>query len=195
MKAVLLVVSGLCFLVSGRASVIYSTLGSGVPTYDASHGYLVTGSSLPPGYGGLAAPFTPSANYEITLIDLGLLYLGGTNSGVVGLYNDSFGVPGSLLGSWIVSGVPNPYAEVAVLASGRVQAGVQYWISVLPSGNDTDLGWAFNSQNITGIYAGTRNGTTYSTDIYTLPAFDVLGNPVPEHRVWRLPRQESRCWL
>jgi hypothetical protein len=163
-----------------RAGVIYSTLGSNFPVYDAYHGVSILGASLPPGYQGIAVPFTPSASYKVAFMDFALLHLGGTNAAVVELCEDSSGTPGAIMGSWIVAGVPNAYAEVGLIASGNLTAGQQYWVTVLPDANDANLGWALNSLGATGNMGVTFNGSTYTFENYTLPAFDVLGDEVPE---------------
>ncbi len=184
---VLACLAGYFCVTPARAATIYSTLGSSAPVYEAGTGYLVVGpSGGPPGYVGVAAPFVPSASYDVTFIDLALIHESGTNSAVVELQADASGVPGAVLGSWVVSAVPNAYAEVGVPASGTVMAGQQYWISVLPNASDTLIDWAFNSQGITGTYATTPNGASYSLSNYTLPAFDVRGDSVPEPSTFAL---------
>ena len=42
-------------------------------------------------------------------------------------------------GSWIVSGVPNSFAEVGVPVSIAVTGGQQFWLSILPDASDTNL--------------------------------------------------------
>jgi hypothetical protein len=167
-------------LPAARADVIYSTFNSGFPAYDAARGFVVTGSALPPGYGGVAVAFVPSGTFDVNSVDLALLHVSGTNSAVVSLHSDRDGVPGSTLGSWTVSAAPYPYGLVGILASGRVTSGQQYWISVQPGVDDTNVGWAFNNWDLAGVGAGTRDGSNYVTGVVLLPAFDVLGQPVPE---------------
>jgi hypothetical protein len=184
MKSLLLSV-GTLLLFSGmpaRAGVTYSTLGCTVPIYDSGHGYVVTGASLPPGYTGLAIAFVPSATYDVTFMDLALFHLGGIDSAVVQLQSDNAGTPGTVMGSWTVSpGEPLPYSLLGIAASGRVTAGQQYWISVQPNGDDTSLGWALNSQGLSGTLAVTHDGTTFlAAQEQVLPAIDLLGNAVPE---------------
>lgn len=108
---------------TSQAGVIYSTLGSSSPDYDANHGMLITGSSTPAGEESIAVPFVPSADCAVTFIDLALIYVSGTNSATVELRADSSDAPGDLLGSWTVSAVPHAYAEVGISASGRLRAG------------------------------------------------------------------------
>jgi hypothetical protein len=130
---------------------------------------------------GYALSFVPSESFEIYFMDLGLYYFGGTNSAVVELRDDFFGTPGlTLLGSWTTSAVTGGLLGLPV--SGHVEAGQRYWISVLPGAADTNLGWAFNNQGVTGDFRATHNGSTYpdACQSCTLPEVDVLGNPVPE---------------
>ena len=172
--------AGVICAMPSRAVAIYSTLGSSFPVYDASHGELILGSSAQPGYEGIAVPFTPSASYKVAFMDFALLHLSGTNAALVELSQDSSGTPGAIMGSWIVAGAPNAYAEVGLIASGNLTAGQQYWVTVLPDANDAILGWANNSLGATGNMGVTFNGSTYTFEDYTLPAFDVLGDEVPE---------------
>jgi hypothetical protein len=113
-------------------------------------------------------------------MDFALIDAGGTNSGLVELTSDASGMPGAVLGSWTVSGVPNAYGLVGLPVSVSVTAGLQYWVTIQPDGSDTVLDWALNSQGLSGEDGATTDGTTYSIEDYTLPAFDVQGSAVPE---------------
>jgi len=119
-------------------------------------------------------------------MDFALIDAGGTNSALVELTADASGMPGTVLGSWTVSGVTNAYGEVGTPVSVSVTAGLQYWVTIQPLESDTLLDWAFNSQGLSGDYGDTRDGTTYSVFAYTLPAFDVLGSAVPEPSTFML---------
>lgn len=189
MKSILAVLGLAGFICIGPvrgSQVVYSTLGSSAPDYNASQGLLITGASLPPGYGGLAVPFVPSGNYEISFMDFALIYFSGTNSALVELTGDASGMPGAVLGSWTVSGVPNAYALAGLPVSVSVTAGLQYWVAIQPEASDTVLAWAYNTQGISSEYGATKDGTTYSIATYTLPAFDILGSPVPEPSTFML---------
>jgi hypothetical protein len=114
-------------------------------------------------------------------MDFGLYHFGGTNSALVELLDDFFGIPGqTLLGSWATSAVTGGLLGLSV--SGHVEAGQRYWISILPGAGDTNLGWAFNNQGVTGDIRATHSGSTYPDlcQACTLPEVDILGNPVPE---------------
>ena len=146
-----------------------------------SSGALLTGASLPPGYMGYALSFVPSESFDLFFMDFGLYYLGGTNSAVIELRDDFFGIPGpTVLDSWTTSAVTGGLLGLPV--SGHVEAGHRYWVSVLPGAADTVLGWAFNNQGVTGDIRVTQSGSTYPDVCQgcTLPEFDILGTPVPE---------------
>lgn len=55
----LLLAGSVCVGPARGVEVIYSTLGSSVPDYDADHGAIISGSSTPFGYEGIAVPFVP----------------------------------------------------------------------------------------------------------------------------------------
>jgi hypothetical protein len=146
-----------------------------------SSGQVITGASLPPGYLGYALSFVPSESFDIYFMDFGLYHVGGTNSAVVELRDDFSGIPGqTLLGSWDTAAVTAGLLGLPV--SGHVEAGQRYWITVLPGAGDTNLNWVFNNQGVTGDIRATHSGSTYPDVCHncTLPAFDILGNPVPE---------------
>jgi hypothetical protein len=181
--------AGCFYLTPARAATIYSTLGSTAPAWDTSNAETLLGPSVEPaiGYVEIAVPFVPSASYEVTFIDLPLFYEAGINSATVALQADASGVPGAVLGSWVVSPTPFAHAEVTISASGTVTAGQQYWISVLPNGGDTEMAWAYNNQGITGDFARIQNGTvSVFHGLPWLPAMDVLGDPVPEPSTFAL---------
>ncbi len=189
----LLIACGLSFMSAGSAIagsipfLVYSSFayyppGPVGPLPGAySSGQVVSGTSLPPGYVGYALSFVPSESFDIFFMDFGLYYLGGTNSAVVGLRDDSSGIPGqTLVGSWDTAAVTGGLLGLPV--SGHVDAGQRYWITVQPGAGDTTLDWAFNNQGVTGDIWATHNGSTYPDVCHncTLPEFDILGNPVPE---------------
>src|SRR5580698_5201623 len=88
----------------GFADTIAGNLGAG-NTFNGTLGGLdVQGNEFQ--YAAVAEIFTSSGNFEVTQIDIGLVYQNGTNSAVVSLWTDSAGQPGTELGSWNASNFP-----------------------------------------------------------------------------------------
>lgn len=193
--AVLVILMG---WVPARAdSIIYSNLGSGGTVYQETSAYSVNGVSTPPIYTAMA--FTPSANYDLSQIDLALGNISGTNSAIVTILTDSSDAPGTVLDTWDLTGLPafgttsttlqtlTPGSSTTPSAVIALNAGVQYWIEVAPGTSSTYDAWNFNSTGATGP---TWQSTTGPTTTETNGAFDVLGNSVtataPEPSTWLL---------
>jgi len=99
-----------------------------------------------------AEAFTPGANHVVKRIELGLGVNNGSNTVVIGLYNDVAGVPGSALKTWHVQNVPQEFT-CCTLVSVRSKAGIavtggqQYWVVVKTDDSDSDgvFGWLYNT--------------------------------------------------
>jgi hypothetical protein len=168
-----------------RAANVYSDLGSGTTVYDPINPWCVTGASSP-SCGPLtlrmvASSFTPSANYNLTQVDMALQFVSGTNQVDVSLATDGGGVPsGTTLASWSFSNLP-PYngsccaLQTETFSSGPVlTAGITYWLVASPGGTDTAAGWMHSSTGGTNpldYFNGAWNTTTGPA-----VAFDVIGN-------------------
>jgi hypothetical protein len=169
----------------GRADILlFSDYGPG-NTYNTSNGWTVgTGSTLndlQP-----AAAFTASATGTVSQIDVSVGYLSGTNAVTVNLLNDSGGIPtGKPLESWML---PNllPFGspgKVETLSSAvptvSVVEGKTYWLQLAPADNTTDAFWYLSDSSVGSFYGTDSNGPAFVGNQY-LPAFQVLGTPVPE---------------
>ena len=80
-----------------QASIIYNTLGSGNPSYQTNYAWTLgtIGNDYEISEGNA---FTPSANYQLTGVEVALDYIWGTNSMDLELMNSTgTGQPGSVL--------------------------------------------------------------------------------------------------
>ena len=174
---------------SANADAIFNDFGPGYST--GLGGYCVDGSSIAPicssnlsGSADLtpAALFVAPGNYNVTQIDVALSYTEGTNSAVISLFTDASDAPGTLLGSWTVSGQPfNPLPVTTVSGIGglTLTSGASYFLEISPGDASTEDGWTYNALGVTGeVYDPPFGGSGL-----TLPAFDILGSAlasVPE---------------
>lgn len=154
----------------GHASTIYTSFKSdATSTYDseAYSGWAIFGSSESATV-FTANGFTPTADYDLTQIDLGLTYVSATDADVVlELVTDDGGVPsissqqpvgGDVLESWTITDIPGPqkspctgkgckepapYAPVTVTSPGDIEllSGTTYWLVAFPEYADTEVSW------------------------------------------------------
>lgn len=175
--------TGLC----AQGDTIFNDFDSGGGA--ALEGYCVWGATLAPicdsnlSTSALApaALFVSPGDYQLTQIDLALVYTEGTNSAVVSLFTDVADAPGVLIGSWTTSGLPfnfPPVTTVAGITGVTLSSGASYFLQVSPGGDDTEVGWSENDIGVTGDFYNPPFGGAGMT----LPAFDVLGtaSAVPE---------------
>lgn len=171
-----------------KADVVFSDLGPG-NTYNCC---LNWGIGIPPFDTISAMSFTPSSSFDLNQIDLGLTWLGNTNSVIVSLKSDSAGLPGATIESWTVSSLPSPGSDHALVTVAPVSpvglvGGQQYWIAAAPGASDTLAIWNWNVIGATGSYAQSLLGGAFIGNNGTLGAFDVLGTPVAEpSSIWVL---------
>jgi hypothetical protein len=177
------------FGASANADTIFNDFGTGDSTLLAE--YCVDGTSiasfcstLATGSDGLApaALFVSPGNYDVAQIDVSLSYTEGTNSALISLYTDASNAPGTLLGSWAVSGQPYsvpPVTTVSGISGITLTSGTSYFLQITAGGASTEDGWSENDLGLIGeVYDPPYGGSDL-----TLPAFDVLGTPlasVPE---------------
>jgi hypothetical protein len=173
---------------ASASSIVYSDLPAASPYY-ATGGYSVDGptswSAPTQGYYSIAMAFTPTGSYLLSQIDLALTDDGqGTNSYVITLNSDSGGLPGTVLMTWDLSGLPLLCCTLQIetpTAPLPLDDGIQYWIVAAPGSSDTSGSWQDNNVGAIGPVAQTRNGGGWMWGSDGIAgAFDVLGSPVPE---------------
>ncbi|MCU1335624.1 MAG: hypothetical protein JWO19_1205 [Bryobacterales bacterium] len=192
--AMVAVLLGMTSITAARAATVFDDFGPG-NAYNTGFGYNVTGLSTAGGSNVSYMAFTPSVSVSLTRLDVALSYSGaaGTNSAVITLISDWFGLPfGTQLGTWTVNNLPNfgtcctvqtviPSSPIVLLA------GRQYWIGAGLGAANTLAAWNANSTGATGkvvdVFTNVPscNCSGYVMDISDpLGAFDVIGDAVPE---------------
>jgi hypothetical protein len=160
----LLPFAALCLLLSCPASfagTIVSNLAAG-DTFNGTFGGLaVAGSDIV--YQAVAQLFTSPGNFDVTQIDIGLVYQFGTNSAMVSLWTDSGGQPGTELGSWIPSNFPASGSlggNMTSLSGGQIIAGItgvelltgqSYFLAAVPGAADTALTWYLQNPSVPAL--------------------------------------------
>lgn len=129
---------------TANAGVIYSTFGVG-QSFQTCCGKTVFGESF-------AVPFQVSVGASLASIDVALEYLAGTNDFIVNLAADNSGIPGSVLESFHLAGVPSVGAIMTAnsILTPALVTGTTYWVEVLPGAADTAGLWMANNQGIRG---------------------------------------------
>ncbi len=164
-----------------NASVLYTTFGAG-QTFSPAQ-YSISGGASPE---AIAAPFQPSQTATLDSVDLALEIDSGTDSFIVNLAQDNSGTPGTVLESFVLSGIPNSATVETVNSTlhSLLSVGNTYWIEVLAGGADTAGGWDRNNQGFNGLSGSFNNGVTWQADQTSevSTAFDVNGTAagVPE---------------
>jgi len=144
-------------MAAARAATVFDDFGAG-NAYNSSSGYNVTGLSTAGGSNLSYMAFTPSVSVSLTKLDIALSYSGasGTNSAVITLMSDWFGLPfGTQLGTWAVNNLPNfgtcCTVQTVIPSSPIILfAGTQYWIGAGPGAADTLATWNRNATGATG---------------------------------------------
>jgi hypothetical protein len=182
----------LSFPAPASCDTIYSTFGPG-QTVDV--GAIFATKTEFGAYQAVAVGFTPSDNYILTQIDLGLAFHGGNvvgdptpyvDAATVELHSGMGGLPGDLISSWSVTGLPyrlDTFVPTVILpGSILVNKGQQYWIEVLPAAMDTYDQWNEGPVMCGACVINRDDGSGWFAPIGLdfAPAFDVLGTPTPE---------------
>jgi hypothetical protein len=180
-----------------RASVIYSNLNSGSPTYDCCDAYVVNSTEE------MGFQFTAVIGGPVSQVDVGLSTVASGNV-TVSLWTDGDGVPGTQLGSWNVASPAQIYGSgglalttISDLAGPSLTAGQTYFLAISVSGG-TDIVWNWNT-GASGPYAWSSNGGTNWSSLGSgrLGAFDILGasSGVPEPATFLLLGSGVLCVL
>lgn len=137
------------------ARKLWSNLGpSPTNAYNATTGYYVLGPNNSVGLSEqwIGVPFVPKVNETVTALQVGVQWISGTNSFVVGLYSDNNGTAGTLLASGTGGNAPAfgsccQTVNVTIPAT-SISQGSQYWI--VASSDDT------NAPDFTGVYVASN---------------------------------------
>jgi hypothetical protein len=169
--------------VPASADIVFSNFGPD-NSYDPSVGLTI--ESSPFEFAESAMGFTPSGDFTLTQIDVGITYVFGTNSVMLSLNSDSSGLPDGVIESWTLTGLPpfgptsNIVQTVMPVSPVSLLSGTQYWLVASPIASDTGSAWNINSIGSTGPFTQNFGSGFETPGIGAQGAFAVLGVPVPE---------------
>jgi len=160
----------------------------------ATPGGYVVGQYSPGSTFVIGAAFTPSGQtYTLTQIQALLSFSSGVNSMVLGLYQDSGGVPGQLLESWNLNNVLGSAPAIITVNSvlqPTLHAGQRYWITAgMADATSTGVWWINNiggaccgsPDEVQGISTGSLNGGPFVPSTVTDVGFHAFAvNGVPQ---------------
>jgi hypothetical protein len=181
---------------------IFDNIGEAYPlgTYWCCQSVSITGpkaSGRLPEY-WLAAAFTPRRDHTVTLVEVAVNLMYGSDVLDLSLSSDANGLPGTPLKTWHIRSLPAP-GTCCTLEVGKDRAGIpvtggtQYWIVLTTNGDDSNTfaGWNVEDINQVDTYdvpiayycSDDRGGSCGNNDAWTLdqstsnqgPAFAVLG--------------------
>lgn len=171
-----------------QADVIFSDFGTS-PGYNNGDGLLVT--TYQGGSTWQADGFTPTANYNLTTIEVALSrWAHGSNTATVWLEKDNGGTPagtGSAIETYSLTGLPNfgssgPFVTGTSLLKPLLAAGQQYWLVAYPTFGGSRLVWNQNDNNYSGPTYASSSGTAGSWGTGNSPslfgAMRISGDPV-----------------
>lgn len=154
-----------------RMDTIFSNIGTRYPNglYFCCYGNTISGPDSPIGQTiWNAVEFTPASDATIKEIDSAVALAAGSNHIVLNIAEDNGGVPGTVLGSFPVSGM-GVFGDCCNLVTAqphiRVTGGTPYWffISTDAQSADTWAAWPFNSTD----QVNTLNGAGYDGTSWT----------------------------
>lgn len=107
----------------------------------------------------LAAAFTPSASHTVTRIEVAARHAFGPNSIILSIAEDSNGVPGTVLKSWVVKKLPKLGGCCHVVvqddtAGIAVTGGQQYWITLTTDTRESATSDTWQPNDTDQIHAG-----------------------------------------
>ena len=143
-----------------------------------------------------ALTFTPRDNFQFTQLDVAAAYVGtGANTLTVDLRADASFLPGAVLETWTVNGLPTvrdccalqslTYAAGTAAGPVLLQAGSQYWVT-MSGGNGTFAVWLSNNTGVRGLFEADFGSGFEEVTFDITGAFAVQGTPTPEPATWQL---------
>ena len=164
---------------ASAADIVFSNFGPG-NTYQGNIGYTL-GNGIEQ-----AMAFTPSSNFTLAQIDvgIGIVPLSGINSVMLSLEGASGGLPDGTIESWTLIDLPefgstsNTVQTVNPAKPVSLVSGTEYWL--VASASNFEGAWNLNSSGSTGPVAIKRgsSGWFLSGSALTQGAFAVQGHPV-----------------
>jgi hypothetical protein len=166
---------------AGNFTEIYSTFNKDRDNlYDCCVGWTLSSTdSIVGAQQFVGMPFTPTQNFSLRKVQLGLSYVTGANALYVSLRADAGGVPGDIINRFKVAGAPSAGSCCEVVTGTNkgipLTAGTTYWLVVKVKA-DTWGAWNLNNIGASGPFAFNQGeGTHWRTTSDVLGAFRVLG--------------------
>ena len=169
------------------AGTLYSNLGTGTDVYYCCQGWTISGTGTLGFSQSVAEEFQVGSNGSVGQIDVGVGYVEGNNAFDIGLYADSSGQPGTLLGAWNNLSSPQSFGgccgliTITGISGINLSTGTNYWLVVGPINSSDTLWGAWNfSNSATGqLDYSTDGGKSWNNGgVTNQGAFDVLsGGP------------------
>ncbi len=161
---------------------IFNNFGKKPKCYNSSgDGWVVAGEDSEFGQSQyIAMSFTPKADATVTKLKLGMLWTTGTRGVVISLNEDSGGLPGNPIHTWVTSRVgkfgsyPCLYTLVKDGQGLPVQKGTQYWVVAAATGTEWD-DWVFTYKGTMGEFAYDESDEGWTLENFYLATFAVLG--------------------
>lgn len=175
---------------SAHASVLFSDLNANPASkYNSGSSWIIQGTGTG-AYFAQGFTFTPSATEGLSQVDIALSAVSGSDSVIVTLNADSAGLPGSVLETWNVSGLP-AFGTCCVLQTLfpavplTLNLGTTYWLVATPGATNTSAGWNVNNTGSTGpraVQSSSGGAFTIFGANDDRGAFDIIGTAavVPE---------------
>jgi len=166
------------------AQTLYSNLGTGTNVYYCCEGWTISGTGTLGFAQSVAEEFQVGQNGNVGQIDVGVGYVEGNNAFDIGLYADSAGQPGTLLGAWNNLSSPETFGNccglitISGISGISLSTGTNYWLVVGPiNSSDTLWGaWNFSNSASGQLDFSTDGGQTWANGgVTNQGAFDVLG--------------------
>lgn len=141
------VISAAAAALGDQSKAIYSNFGPRL-TFDslAEHAWTIKYTGPDPGIQIVSQQFTPTRDDFFGAARVALTNVSGPGLIEVLLHIDDQGLPGAIIDQmWIEALNPSPAVYVATSTSfPPLQAGAHYWLTVLPTGVDAQVGWNWN---------------------------------------------------
>ena len=167
-------------------TVFFSNFGPGM-TFNTNTGYNINGNNM----FGTQIPsvgFTPTESFTLSSAVLGVGNVDGPNILQVLLMTSSGGLPGSVIETMTLTGLPQFGSGGIVVANSALNpvltAGTQYWLVAFPVEPNTFMAWNFslNDFSTPALFSFSNlTGPWFPlSPLQVRPVFQINGEPVPE---------------
>ncbi len=168
---------------TANAAIAFNNFGPG-DSFNTGSGGTIGGPTGPVGYLIQGEGFNSLASGQVSTITLAYGHVTGTNSATFRLYSGTPTSFGSLMASWVVTGMPGFGSGLTFTINNTNPAatlvmGNDYWL-VAESASDAWQAWNNNNIGDTGPHTISSDGTNYNFFTGSRNTFRVEVSPVPE---------------